>query len=259
MIDTISEINFYQQLIDLQELSSKIATPWISTIESLNKQKSVLNMDAFTDVWKSYSSLADLYRESLFLDGSITPRCDYEDGVVIKTTAQPNYSATKDITVTVIENTREIDINKENEQFRQFLERQTKSFISTLLWTDFEDGMENEITRLVGDFMGKNRYVTYCWLNQLFNDNRSTPVITSGLLRTLAMVVKREDADIMLSMVVAGLSSQHPEDQEAAIMVVEKWRTKECLDAMNNTIYGSDWVKEYAMQVADELREELGV
>ena len=71
------------------------------------------------------------------------------------------------------------------------------------------------------------------------------------------MVVNKNDAGIMLSMVTTGLSSPHSEDQEAAIMVVEKWRTKECLEAMCNTTYGSDWVKEYAMQVIEELKNEL--
>lgn len=73
------------------------------------------------------------------------------------------------------------------------------------------------------------------------------------------MVVNKNDADIMLSMVTAGLASSFSEDQEAAIMVVEKWRTKDCLDAMTHTSYGSDWLNEYAMQVVEELKDELGL
>ena len=73
------------------------------------------------------------------------------------------------------------------------------------------------------------------------------------------MVVNKNDADIMLTLVTSGIASQHSEDQEAAIMVVEKWRTKECLEALLNTTFGSDWVKEYAMQVVEELKEELAV
>ena len=37
---------------------------------------------------------------------------------------------------------------------------------------DFEDGMENDITRQVSAYIEQNRYVTYCWLNKIFNDNR---------------------------------------------------------------------------------------
>jgi len=170
-----------------------------------------------------------------------------------------NSSTSIEESVTVSENTRVDDINQVNEQFSLYLDSQTDSFISTLIWTDFEDGIENEITRQVIEYMEQNRYVTFCWLNRIFNSNREKPTITSGLLRTLAMVVNPSDANIMLSMVATGVASVHSEDQEAAIMVIEKWRTKECLDAMLNTTYGSDWVEEYAMQVITELKEELGV
>ena len=40
------------------------------------------------------------------------------------------------------------------------------------------------------------------------------------------MEVNKNDAGIMLSIVTTGLSSPHSEDQEAAIMVVEKWHEK---------------------------------
>lgn len=156
-------------------------------------------------------------------------------------------------------NTSTEDINKENSQFNAILESRSSDFVRELIWTEFEDGVENEITRLVLEYVKRNKYVTYCWLYKLFNENRSNSVITSGLLRTLGMVVDIQDAGYLMTMVTAGLSSLHAEDQEAAIMVVEKWRTKECLDAMVNTSYGSHWIKEYANQVIHELREELEV
>ena len=259
MATSVSQTNLYQQLADMQELMSKLTLPWMSTIESLNKYSRPVDFDTYSEVLKTYSSLADLYRMPSYFDSSAIARQDAEDGVS-KKVHQPVSSSTKeDSDYSSNENTSIADVNIANEQFRQYLDSQTNEFIRELMWTDFEDGMENDITRKVGEYMGQNRYVTYCWLNKIFNDNRSKPIVSSGVLRSLAMVVNKNDADIMLSMVTSGIASQHSEDQEAAIMVVEKWRTKECLDALLNTTFGSDWVKEYAMQVIEELKEELAV
>lgn len=259
MASPISQTNVFQQLVGIQELYSKLTLPLTSTMEVLAKCSMPINLDAFSKVLKSYSSLSDLYRLPAYLDSSAFARQDTEDGVREITHQSVSSSTKEDTAYFSNENTRDSDFNIANEQFFQFLNKQTNDFIRTLTWTDFEDGMENDITRQVSAYMERNRFVTYCWLNKIFNDNRSKPIITSGVLRTLAMVVNQNDADIMLSIVTSGIASQHSEDQEAAIMVVEKWRTRECLDALLNTTYGSDWVREYAMQVVEELKEELAV
>jgi hypothetical protein len=258
MATSTSQTSFYQQLIDKQELTNKLYLSWMSpNIETLTKRLKSIEHDAYSEVLKAYSSMADLYRVPDYFDSSAFTRQDTKDGVVRE--KDPNSSREEDDAISSNENTSISDINVANQQFRQYLDSQTKDFIRTLTWTDFEDGMENDVTRQVGKYMGQNRYVTYCWLHKIFNDNRSKPNITSGILRTLAMVVNKNDADIMLTLVTSGIASQHSEDQEAAIMVVEKWRTKECLEALLNTTFGSDWVKEYAMQVVEELKEELAV
>lgn len=259
MASTESFNSLYLQLADMQELSRKLTMPWTSTLQILAKQAKTMDLDTYSEVFKTYSTLADFYRVPASLDSSAFVRQDAGDGMK-KREAKPISGSpkTKDA-VSATETTREYDVNKINEQFRKYLESLTKDFIRTLTWVDFEDGMENEATRKVSQYMSQNRYVTYCWLNQIFNDNRTRPQVTSSILRTLAMVVNKNDVDIMLSIVTSGISSQHPEDQEAALMVIEKWRTKECLDAVLNTTFGSDWVKEYAMQIAAELKEELGV
>lgn len=254
---------FWDQLIDVQSISHQLsASQLLSSVENINKVLGSVNFDAYSKVLKTYDTLEELYRTPGYLDTSFFTRQDVEDcsndEVAERKIASDSSTSTEE-PVTVSENTRADDINIANEQFCQYLESQTDGFISTLIWTDFEDGMENEITRQVGEYMERNRYVTFCWLNRIFNSNREKPTITSALLRTLAMVVNSSDANIMLSMVAAGVASVHSEDQEAAIMVIEKWRTKECLDAMLNTTYGSDWVREYALQVIAELKEELGV
>lgn len=247
-----------QKLADIHELSDIFIVPWISTEESIINRINKQDVGVYTEDINVYPSLSELYRTPAFYDSSAFIRLDLTDSVE-EIPCLIDSSSQEDVLVSPNETTCVDNINVANEQFRQYLDSQTKDFVRALKWTDFEDGIENDITRQVSAYIEQNRYVTYCWLNKIFNDNRSMPNITSGLLRTLAMVVDKSDTDIMLSMVVAGIASTHSEDQEAAIMVVEKWRTKDCLDAMLNTSYGSDWVREYAMQVIGELKEELGV
>ncbi len=250
--------NIYQQLADIQQLINKNMS-WMSTLETMKNQSWKNNFDAAYTKILNYPSLAELYRIPSFSDSSAFIRQDVEDNIKEDSPIPANSSSRPDSLISAIGTTSDDEIKFANEKFMQFLDCQTKNFLKTLSWTDFEDGIDNDITRLVSEYIEQNRYVTYCWLNKIFNGNRTTPSITSRLLRTLAMVVNETDYEYMLSMVTCGVASQHPEDQEAAIMVIEKWRTKECLEAMQNTTFGSDWIKEYADQVITELKNELGV
>ncbi|MDE6772978.1 MAG: hypothetical protein K2J49_10290, partial [Muribaculaceae bacterium] len=69
----------------------------------------------------------------------------------------------------------------------------------------------------------------------------------------------KEEVDCLLPVVIAGLNHPSSEAQEAAIMVVEVWRTKNCLKALENCYFSSDWIREYASAVVNELKNELGV
>ena len=92
----------------------------------------------------------------------------------------------------------------------------------------------------------------------MYSKNLNKPIIVEGILRTLAMITEIGDENILLPIVVAGLRSEVSAEQEAAIMVIEEWRTKECLEAIRSVHrYASDIIKNYAMMVAEELKEEL--
>ena len=70
---------------------------------------------------------------------------------------------------------------------------------------------------------------------------------------------EKGDENILLPMVLASLRSDNSAEQEAAIMVIEEWRTKECLDAISNVPrFSSDIIADYAKMVTDELKQELG-
>ena len=81
--------------------------------------------------------------------------------------------------------------------------------------------------------------------------------VIAAILRIIGMTVDNEDYDKLLPLVKAGLSDNSSKAQEAAIMVIEKWRSKNCLDAIQTAQFQSKWIREYAKQIELELITEL--
>ena len=148
-------------------------------------------------------------------------------------------------------------INQVNKAYLDGLKKKSTSFISSLVRTEFEDGMDNELTEEVLNYVKGNQMATFLWLNTIYSNNQSNDVILSGLLRIIANVVDVEDSDLLLPMVKAALSDRSSNAQEAAVMVIEKWRTKNCLAALKTANIQSSWVRSYAKSVEKELVREM--
>ena len=258
MVDTLVKTSFYQQLVDIEELSRRLSTPLMSSIESLNKQMSSLNLDVYTEALKSYTSLADLYRIPDYLDTSVFIRHDVEDGGV--NVDVPSLSTSlEENTLTIAENTRANDVNKANQEYLDYLRSRSEEIATAIKRTEFEDGMDNDVTLLIKSFAKRNKSATYNWLDELYSTHLNQSSVLQGILRTLAMITERGDENLLLPMVVASLRSNSSIEQEAAIMVIEEWRTKECLGALCNIRnYSSEMIADYAKMVIKELKEELG-
>lgn len=82
-------------------------------------------------------------------------------------------------------------------------------------------------------------------------------VVLAGLLRIIELTIRNEDVDILLPIVKAGLADKSSMVQEAAIMVIEQWRTKNCLEALETSTFHSKMIEVYANQIIEELKEEL--
>jgi hypothetical protein len=156
-----------------------------------------------------------------------------------------------------VDSTNSNDINQLNEDFYNFLEKHSAVFVWTLKHTDFEDGIENAPITEVKNYIGKNRFVTFSWLHSIYSNNQKDSDVIAALLRIIGMSVDNEDYDKLLPLVKAGLSDNSSKAQEAAIMVIEQWRSKNCLDAIQTATFHSSWIKEYAKQVEKELKKEL--
>lgn len=154
-------------------------------------------------------------------------------------------------------NTRTSDINKVNQEDLEYFRTRSIEIIYAIAQTDFEDGKENDVIELVETFMRRNKSVTYNWLCEIYSCNLENSNIVEGLLRIISYVTDKGDETILLPIVVAGLRSNNVSEQEAAIMVIEEWRTKECLEALMNTSFSTIIVEKYAHKVMAELKKEL--
>lgn len=155
------------------------------------------------------------------------------------------------------DSTKTEDINAINRAFRNKLSEETDMFVRELIRTDFEDGMDNYLAEEVREYIHDNALATYSWINHIYSDNQKNEDVIAGLLRIIAIDVEEEDYDDLLPIVKAGLCDYGAKVQEAAVMVIERWRTKNCLDALQTANIQSPWIRSYAKKVEIELIKEL--
>lgn len=155
------------------------------------------------------------------------------------------------------ESTDSNDIEMQNRKVFAQLQKYTLTFVRILKRTDFEDGMTNYVSDVVEDFIKSNSFVTFSWLSTIYSNYQKDAVVLAGLLRIIELTIRNEDVDMLLPIVKAGLADKSSMVQEAAIMVIEQWRTKNCLDALETATFHSKMIELYANQIIEELKEEL--
>lgn len=158
--------------------------------------------------------------------------------------------------ITATESTSDNDIRKADTTYFTALLNISDKVIYLILHSTFEDGMTNSAIKTVRDIFYRRPYIAGSWLSLLFTYNQTNDKLISGLLRIIA-TFEKEYSWMFIPMVRSGLSDKSTLIQEAAIMIIEEWRTKECLDALERTELTSQWIQEYANSVIKELKEEL--
>lgn len=260
MNTVLSTTELMHQWSGLQDMTQQFEQPWKPVIENYGKIMQKMNLAAYGRIMETYSSLADLYRIPDYFDGTRFLRPDTEDGAE-EDSVQVVYASTQEekICEKTAYTTGSVDINKVNQEYLDYLRTRTDEIANAIMRTEFEDGMDNDITLLIKSFARSNKSATYNWLDELYSKNVNKPSVVQGILRTVAMITEQGDENILLPMVVASLRSENSAEQEAAIMVIEEWRTKECLDAISTVPrFSSEIIADYAKMVTDELRKELG-
>ncbi len=244
---------------DKQIQSALLISPWVCGMEGDSVRMHMFNPTFYSEAMKDSNFLTELYHCPDYRDVTTLIRSDVEDSPVPENILMVDVSTTKGGEGSSGINTKSEAINRENQAYLDYLRTRSDEIINAIIRTDFEDGMDNDVTLLFKKFTKKNKSATFNWIDELYSKNLNNPVVVEGLLRTLAMVTEKGDETILLPIVIASLRSEISVEQEAAIMVIEEWRTRECLNAIRSVHrFPSDMVADYANMVAKELEEELG-
>ena len=153
--------------------------------------------------------------------------------------------------------TKSYDINYKNKQDLNYLRQRTKSFVRAIRYADFEDGIENNVILKANEYFHKNQYATIIWLNEIYSSYQKDAQILSGILRIIAIIIPSDLSNSLIPMVKAGLADKSSQTQEAALEVIEAWRTSECLVAIETAQFTSINIKKYAAKIENELKKEL--
>lgn len=198
------------------------------------------------------------FPSDLFSSYKLYPTVETEYNMEAGLPSQPDPIATSIQKKNIVrDSTDNNEINNKNEDFLNVLKLHSSEFTTSIKKADFEDGMMNDVADEVEIYINQNKYATYLWLHFLYSQNQNDYKVISALLRIIGLTVDIQDSDLLLPIVKCGLNDSHIEAQEAALMVIEKWRTKECLDALNTSHFSSKWISKYAESIVKELEEEL--
>lgn len=148
-------------------------------------------------------------------------------------------------------------VNQQNTDILKYFNQYTSKLVYLFHHTDFEDGIDNDLILKVKSFFKKNSYMTIIWLNCVYSEHQKDEGVVEGILRLLTYLDISEYRVFLIPIVKASFNDKNSSVQEAAIMVAEEWRTKECLDALQTCLFSSKWINEYADKVIAELKEEL--
>ena len=124
---------------------------------------------------------------------------------------------------------------------------------------NFEDGIENDLTLLVKNLYNKYNIDVVLWLLSLYTSTQNQATVLAGLLRIISMAIPSSCDEYLLPMIKSGLYDKNPEAQEAALMVIEQWRTQLCLTTLEslNTDSLSPIFRPYIEKIKLELTKEL--
>ena len=241
-------------MLELQTRLQEVTMPWKTEMDQLLKTWENVGGSLHFDTLKTYSELlklASIPYSPVFIPFMDEDEVDDETNTLVSVNDN-----TESVELLADYSTRAADVNRINQEDLEYFRSRSEEIVNAIASTDFEDGMENDVTELIGKYVRRNKFAAYIWLNDLFSSNLLNTSFVEGLLRTIAMVTEKGDETTLLPIVLAGLRSQVSSEQEAAIMVIEEWRTKECLDAMKTTDFGNGWLKVYADKVMQELEKE---
>lgn len=148
-------------------------------------------------------------------------------------------------------------MNRIFEHYLHMFQKNEQNFLFCLTHSSFEDGMYNEAADIIKTYFDLSPYPAISWFATVFNSHIQDPNVSYRLLRCLCNSRYRKYSKNLISFVRGALNDHSVEVQEAAFMVLENWRTQECLDVIEHTGFINPLLETYVMTLKYELKEEL--
>lgn len=149
------------------------------------------------------------------------------------------------------------DINRLFEYYLNRFKENETNFLYVLTHSYFEDGMDNPAIDMLNSYFELSPYPSISWFSTFFNTHLQEPNITYRLLRCLCNYKYRQYSKNLISFVRGSLNDKSVEVQESAFMVLESWRTQECLDVIESTQCVNPLLEDYVNILRAELEQEL--
>lgn len=135
----------------------------------------------------------------------------------------------------------------------------TPKLLNLILESDFEYGIESEVDVFIRNQMKENSLATKSWLNDIFVENFSNPVILVGILRIISRLSYYEVFPEGQIMATAALSHNDVEVKECGVRAFENWGSLDSIRILENLHVSPPWLQEYIDQVIKDFQKKHNV
>ncbi|MBA7503418.1 hypothetical protein ES706_02027 [subsurface metagenome] len=147
-----------------------------------------------------------------------------------------------------------VDENYINQSRLLKLKRQfTPKILNLILESVFEYGIDSQADVFIRSQMKENSLVTKNWLNEIFVEHFSNPVILIGILRIISRLFYYAVYPEGQLMATTALSHSNVEVQECGVRAFESWGTLDSLRILNNIKVVTPWLQDYVNEVVKDL------
>lgn len=174
--------------------------------------------------------------------------------------AQPLLSSLLDIVKNNTASVRIVDENYINEtRLLKLKETFTPKLLDLILDSDFEYGIESPIDLFIQSQMQENRLATKSWLNSVFVENISNPIILIGILRVISRLSYYEVLPEGQMIALAALSHKDTEVVECGVRAFENWGNLESLKILQSLSVTPSWLQDYIDKVVEYIRKDFRI
>lgn len=153
-----------------------------------------------------------------------------------------------------------VDENYINQKRLFRLKKQfTPKLLNLILESDFEYGIESEVDVFIRNRMEENSLATKSWLNDIFVEYFSNPVILVGILRIISRLSYYEVFPQGQVIATAALSHSDVEVKECGVRAFENWGDLNSIRILENLHVSPSWLQGYIDQVLEDLRKKHDV